>query len=171
MLSCLFSGPPVVQIKVPFPSRSQIYNTVIGVDHHLDCCGSYHHSNIPNIHLFIPRHVANYFRRPILIRLDIGHVVIFPKPCLAKVAKHWWAIPVDGGNEWSRTIDYSIYTDFARYWRHPFQTSPNLARQFSHSSRAVYCSLGYLCRQEPRFITSINGSVNVFRWTYLCVSP
>jgi hypothetical protein len=71
---------------------SQIYNTLISIHHNSDCCGVYHHPNAPNIHLFIPRNVEKYLRRPVLIWLDIDHVVVFPKPCLAKVAKHWLAI-------------------------------------------------------------------------------
>src|SRR5258708_4587820 len=116
MLSCLSSGPPVVRNKFPFPSRSQIYKTlsVLIVASYID---TYHHSNTPNIHLFTPRDVENYLWRPILKRLDIGHVVIFPKPCLTKVTKHRPAITIDEGNEWPRCIDYTISLDFARAGR------------------------------------------------------
>ena len=88
------------------------------------------------------RDVESYLWSPILIRLDIGHVIALPN-CHAKVAKDRPAVTVNGGNEWLRSINYSISVDLSAPGEvtRLFQTASKLVRKFPRSSIKVYSLL------------------------------
>jgi hypothetical protein len=74
---------------------------------------AYQHTDIPDVDLFVPRHLQEHLGSAVNVRLDIPGVRIRPKTSLTKIAQCRTAM-LSGFSELARSIDDAVPVNFPR---------------------------------------------------------